>query len=57
MHKIDPEACQMCGACEDSCSVNAISVPAGKNYFQINDDCIDCGACEAECGFNAILVE
>ncbi|NDY70681.1 ferredoxin [Desulfobacter hydrogenophilus] len=57
MHKIDPDECQSCGACASACPVEAISMPPGKNYFEISDECIDCGECEAECGFNAILTE
>ncbi|MDC7218393.1 MAG: 4Fe-4S binding protein [Spirochaetales bacterium] len=57
MHKIDPDACQMCGACEPACPVEAIYIPEGKSYFAIKDTCTDCGACEAECGFNAIISE
>lgn len=57
MHKIDPDECQSCGACASACPVEAISMPAGENYFAISDECIDCGECEAECGFNAILSE
>ena len=55
---IDPDACQMCGACESACPVEAISVPEGKNYFAIDGDkCTDCGSCESECGFDAIKSE
>jgi len=54
MRIIDTEACQFCGACVSACPADAISNPAGKNYYEINDSCIDCGACEPECGFNAI---
>jgi ferredoxin len=32
-------------------------MPAGKNYFEISEDCVDCGECEAECGFHAISAE
>ncbi|WP_338670157.1 ATP-binding protein [Pseudodesulfovibrio methanolicus] len=54
MHKIDPEECQFCGACQSACPNDAIVHPAGENYYEINENCIDCGACEDECGFNAI---
>jgi len=54
MHKIDPDECQFCGACQSACAVEAIFHPEGKNYYEINENCVDCGACEDECGFNAI---
>ncbi len=57
MHKIDPEECQLCGACETVCPVEAIVHLPKKNYYEINENCIDCGSCEAECGFNAISAE
>lgn len=57
MHKIDPDACEFCGACKVVCPVEAISNPAGKNYYEISDDCTDCGTCESECGFDAIVIE
>ena len=57
MHKIDPEECQFCGACQSVCSTDAIIHQSGKNYYEINDNCIDCCECEAECGFNAISTD
>lgn len=57
MHTIDPNECQFCGACQSACPADAIIHPAGKNFYEINENCIDCGACEDECGFNAISEE
>lgn len=57
MHKIDPEACEFCGACKCVCPADAISNPPGTAYYEISDACVDCGECEAECGFNAIIAE
>ncbi len=57
MHKIDPDECQFCGACQSVCPSDAIFHPEGKNCYEINDNCVDCGACEDECGFNAISAD
>ncbi len=47
------DACSSCGACMDSCPVEAISEGDGK-YTIDADTCIDCGACVAECPCEAI---
>ncbi|MBM4152373.1 MAG: 4Fe-4S dicluster domain-containing protein [Kiritimatiellaceae bacterium] len=45
--------CVMCGACESSCPVEAIS--AGSDKYVIDaGSCTDCGSCEATCPVNAI---
>lgn len=51
-HQISDE-CIMCGACEGTCPVGAISEGDGK-YVVNEDTCIDCGACEGGCPANAI---
>jgi len=51
-HKISDE-CINCGACDDSCPVNAISEQSGKRAID-GDTCIDCGACVDTCPVNAI---
>lgn len=45
--------CTMCGACESSCPVEAISAGDGKYVIDANS-CTDCGACEATCPMSAI---
>jgi NAD-dependent dihydropyrimidine dehydrogenase PreA subunit len=46
------DACIACGACMDSCPVEAI---AEGDIYAINaDTCIDCGACASECPTEAI---
>ena len=51
-HKISDE-CINCGACDDSCPVNAISEQGGKRAIDA-DTCIDCGACVDTCPVSAI---
>ncbi len=51
-HKVSDE-CINCGACDDSCPVNAIS-EAGEKRKIDPDTCIDCGACVDTCPVNAI---
>ena len=54
-HKISAE-CISCGACAETCPVNAIS--QGDTQYQIDPDvCIDCGACEDGCPVGAIKPE
>ncbi|MEI8092719.1 MAG: 4Fe-4S binding protein [Spirochaetales bacterium] len=50
-HKIS-DACVACGACLDSCPVDAIS--EGDIYLINADTCTDCGACASECPTEAI---
>lgn len=45
--------CSMCGACESSCPVSAISAGDGK-YVIDAGACVDCGACAGTCPMGAI---
>ena len=54
-HVISVE-CISCGACADTCPVNAIA-PRDTKYIVDADTCIDCGACEAGCPGGAIKAE
>jgi len=47
------EECINCGACDESCPVNAISEAGDKRKIDA-DTCIDCGACVDTCPVNAI---
>ncbi len=47
------EDCTSCGACADSCPVEAIS--EGDERYEIDaDTCTDCGACVDACPVGAI---
>ena len=52
-HTIDTEACVGCGACKDTCPVEAISQDGDKCKVD-PDKCVDCGACEGACPTGAI---
>jgi ferredoxin len=45
--------CTCCGACKDSCPVEAISEGAPKFVIDA-DTCVDCGACTGACPNDAI---
>ena len=47
------EECIACGACVDTCPVNAIA-EAGDIYA-ISDDCTECNACVDSCPVGAIV--
>jgi ferredoxin len=53
MAHVISDKCTSCGACAESCPVEAISQGEGK--YEINPDvCVDCGACVEECPVSAI---
>ncbi len=46
--------CTKCGACAETCPVEAIS--EGEAKYEIDaDTCIDCGACVDSCPVSAIV--
>ena len=50
--KVNEDTCIGCGACVDSCPVDAISM---NDKAKINPDtCTECGACVDECPVEAI---
>lgn len=56
MARIINDDCISCGACADTCPVNAIA--QGDTKYEIDRDaCIDCGACEDGCPVGAIVAE
>ena len=44
--------CTTCGACADSCPVDAIV--EGEEKYKITDECIECGSCVDTCPIEAI---
>lgn len=48
------DACIACGACEEECPVDAISV-VEDNYIIDPEVCTDCGACAGICPVDACL--
>jgi len=56
MAYIITDECTMCGACVDSCPVEAIG--EGETKYAIDPAlCTDCGACVDECPVEAIKAE
>lgn len=51
-HKINPETCIACGACQAECPSGAIA--EGDVYSVDPNACIDCGACEDACPTGSI---
>ena len=56
MARLITDNCIMCGACEGTCPVGAISAGDGKNVIDA-EACLDCGACEGGCPVGAIVAE
>ena len=53
---INKDTCTGCGACVDTCPVEAISMVDGKADVDAGA-CVDCGACVDECPVEAISLE
>ena len=56
--KIDPELCNGCGICVNSCSMDVIRMDkkAKKAIIKYPEDCMLCGECLEDCPVNAITV-
>jgi ferredoxin len=53
--KLDPRACDRCGACESACPHGALK--AGRTYLKVDwQRCDACGACARVCGRRAIVM-
>jgi len=53
---VNKDTCTGCGACVDSCPVEAIAMKDEVAVISA-DDCIDCGACVGECPVEAISMD
>jgi len=53
--KVDEETCSACGACDEVCPADAISV---EDSAKVDPElCTECGACVEECPLEAISLE
>lgn len=49
---IDTDTCTACGACEDACPLDALTV---TDACEVDEDvCCECGACVAVCPVEAL---
>lgn len=58
IERIDPELCNGCGICVNSCSLDVIRMDeeGKKAIIQYPEDCMLCYFCEQDCPENAIYV-
>jgi ferredoxin len=55
--KVDPDKCDACGACENSCQVGAVVVSEEKRYAVVEPErCLGCGVCVTFCPTDAITL-
>jgi len=52
--KIDGDNCTICGACEEICPMDAITIEDTAKILP--ERCIGCGVCTGACEFDAISV-
>ena len=58
IERIDPELCNGCGICIESCITDVIRMDEihKKAVIQYPDECMDCLCCELDCPTKAIYV-
>ena len=55
--KVDADKCDACGACENSCQVDAVVVSEEKRYAVVAPArCLGCGICVTTCPTGAITL-
>ena len=54
---VEPDLCNGCGACEESCQVEAVAVDRGNQQAVVDmDRCLGCGVCVTRCPVEAIIL-
>ncbi|UCD96794.1 MAG: 4Fe-4S binding protein [Candidatus Bathyarchaeota archaeon] len=54
--KVDPEKCDGCGTCIDTCPVEVFELKDEKSVPAKQEECLACQACEVQCPAGAIEV-
>jgi adenylylsulfate reductase, subunit B len=55
--RIDFEACNLCGICDEVCPGDILHVDGGKaGLVRYPDECCHCDVCRIECPQNAITI-